>query len=233
MIRFSIDSLAIVLELLIYMVFFHDFFGKAKFSTPVMALIYASIGILSLAVSYFPVPDAVQFISYIVTIVLLALCYQGHLFIKLFVPFLFQLASMAVEQCYAMILGPMRMAVAQYGDAGFHLYYFTGVVLSNLTILLMVKLLANGREYLFVKGQDLDYPIYFIVLFAVPICMFYCIEQTADLIIQTGNFSFPMILIVILLTALITAFLFLFDIVNHLYDGKIALKERFGFKIIH
>ena len=212
MIQFSIEILAIVLELLIYMVFFHEFFGKAKFSTAVMVLIYTVIGIVSLAVSCLPVSNIIHWCIYIGAILILALCYQGHLFVKLLVPFVFQLASMAVEKCYAMILGPMRMAMELYDDAGFSLYYFTGVVLSNLTILLMVKLLANGREYLFVRRQDLDYPMYFVVLFIVPICLFYCIEQVGTLIVQTGAFTLPMILTEILLTALTTAFLLLFDV---------------------
>lgn len=220
MIRFSIELLAIILELLIYLVFFHDFFGKARFSTPVMTLIYISIGAISMVVSYFPVPDMVQTISYIGTIMLLGLCYQGQLFVKLFVPFLFQIASINVEQSMAMILGPMRIAVELYGEAGFNLYYFTGVVLSNLTILLLVKLLANGRDYLFIKRQDIDYPVYFVVLFAVPLCLFYCIERMAELIARIGDFSLSMILPVLLLTMLITAFLLLFDILLQSLERK-------------
>lgn len=212
MIQFSIDLLAVILELLIYAVFFHHFLGKTKFAAPIMALIYGAVGVLSMVVSYCPVPDMVHRFSYIAVIVLLALCYQGQLFVKLLVPFVFQAASIAVEKSYAMILGPMRMAMECYGAAGFQLYYFTGVVLSNLTILLMVKLLGNGRAYLFVRRQDLDYPVYFAVLFAVPVCMLYCIDQTGSLMMQTGNFSLPMVITVILLTALTAAFLLLFDV---------------------
>ncbi|MBQ2995518.1 MAG: hypothetical protein IJD56_08460, partial [Peptococcaceae bacterium] len=90
MIQFSIELLAIVLELLIYMVFFHEFFGKAKFSTAAMVLIYTAVGIASLAVSCLPVSNMIHWGIYIGAILLLALCYQGPLFVKVLVPVVFQ-----------------------------------------------------------------------------------------------------------------------------------------------
>ena len=224
MTKFWIDVLAIILELLIYMVFFHHFFGTAKFTKLTMAGIYSVIGIVSLIVSYFPVPDTVQTISYLGTIMLLALCYQGKIFIKLFVPFAFQLASMAVEKSYAMILGPMRLAVELYGDAGFNLYYFTGVVLSNLTILLLVKVLAAKYMHSYAKRQDMDIPLHYIVLFAVPLFMFYCIEQMALLITQTGDFSPHRIIAILVLTGFTMAFLLLFDVLLQSIERKKQLE---------
>lgn len=170
----AIDAFAIILELIIYYFFFKHFFGKPYFAKTTMLIIYIAAGLYSFGISCFPVPDMVHRVSYIAVIIILALCYDGKLLVKLFIPFLFQAVSMMVEECYGIILTPLRLEIESYGEAGFHVYYFTGVVLSNLTILLLVRLLAGAKEYFFLKMLDIDFSLYFIVLFIFPIGMFFC-----------------------------------------------------------
>jgi len=220
----AIDILAIVLELIIYYFFFKHFFGKPHFSKGTMLAIYVAVGLYSFGVSYFPVPDILQRISYLSIIVILALCYRGHIFIKFFVPFLFQASSMMVEECYGVILTPLRLQTADYGEAGFYVYYFTGVVLSNITILLLVRLLAGSKEYLFVKKSDLDFPLYFIILFIFPVGMLFVIDQISFLIIKSGEINYITVLPVVLLTGLTIAFFFLFDGLLHNLQNKKQLE---------
>ena len=95
----AIDALAIVLELIIYFFFFRHFFGKEKFSSAIMLAVYAALGVVSFCLSWFAIPDMVQTIGYYAVILILAMCYEGQLFVKLFVPFLFQTVGIMVEEC--------------------------------------------------------------------------------------------------------------------------------------
>ena len=153
MIRLTIDAIAIILELIIYYYFFKHFLGKPRFSRKIMLALYIVTGLLSFCLSYFPIYRFVQIWGYCLIIVLLAMCYEGQIFIKVFMPFLFQVVSMMVERSYAVILLPLKQAVQIYGETGSNIYYFTGVTLSNLTILLLVWILSSCHDYLFLKNR--------------------------------------------------------------------------------
>ena len=206
-----IDGLAIVLELIIYFFFFRHFFGGAKFSPKTIFAIYAGLGVFSFCLSWFAVPDSVQTLGYFAVILLLAMCYEGQLFMKLFVPFLFQAIGMMVEEFYWLALAPMRVAIENQGNMGRNVYYFTGVVLSNLTILLIVRLLANAKDYLFIRKQDIDIPLYFLVLFLFPASMLFMIDQIGLLVVKTGVVNMFSLLPSFILTILTVIFFFFFD----------------------
>ena len=224
MVMIAIDVLAIVLELIIYYFFFKHFFGKPHFSKGTMLAIYVAVGLYSFGVSYFPVPDILQRSSYIITIILLAFCYEGAIVAKIVVPFIFQVVSMMIEQCAALLLYPLQQEVQQYGDAGFQVYYFTGVVLSNLAILLLVRFLAGGKDYLFMKKQEIPFSLYFVILLVFPAGLLFCIDQMALLMVRAGTFSGYTIFPVLLLTGLAVAFFFAFDGVLQSQQNKKQLE---------
>lgn len=207
----AIDALAICLELIIYFFFFRHFFGKEKFSSGIMFAVYAGLGVVSFCLSWFAIPDIVQNIGYYAVILLLAMCYEGQLFVKLFVPFLFQTVGIMVEICYVVILEPMRQAALVYGQAGRNVYYFTGVVLSNLTILLIVRLLANAKDYLFIKKHDIAIPLYFSVLFIFPASMLFVIHQIESFVLDSGAINLITTFPTLILTGFTVAFFFFFD----------------------
>lgn len=211
MVAMAIEGLAVILELIIYFFFFRHFFGRAKFCKKIMLGIYTTLGIISFFLSWFTVPYMVQTIGYFTVILLLALCYEGQLFTKLFVPFLFQAIGMMVEVCYAIILEPLRLEGLAYGEAGHNVYYFTGVVLSNLTILFLVRFLANTKDYLFIKKHDIVIPLYFSVLFIFPLSMLFVIRQLEMLILKMGQISLFAMLPAFILTGFTVAFFFFFD----------------------
>ena len=211
MVAMAIDGLAIVLELIIYFFFFRHFFGKAKFSKRTMLAIYTGVGVVSFCLSWLVVPDIVQIIGYLMVILILALCYEGQLFVKLFVPFLFQATGIMVECCYVLLLEPLRLEGLAYGEAGRNVYYFTGVVLSNLTILFLVRFLANTKDYLFIKKHDIEIPLYFSVLFIFPAAMLFVINQLEMLVLKMGQISLFAMLPTLILTGFTVAFFFFFD----------------------
>ena len=91
MVAMAIDALAILLELIIYFFFFRHFFGKEKFSSKIMFAVYAVVGVVSFCLSWFDVPDMVQMTGYFAVILILAMCYEGQLFVKLFVVLCFRI----------------------------------------------------------------------------------------------------------------------------------------------
>ena len=206
-----IDGLAIVLVLIIYFFLFRHFFGRAKFLPKTMFAIYAGLGVLSFCLSWFALPDIVQIIGYLMVILLLALCYEGHIFVKLFVPFLFQAIGIMVEHCYGLLLEPLRLEGLVYGEAGSNLYYFTGVVLSNLTILFLVRFLANAKDYLFIQKHDIEIPLYFSVLFIFPVAMLFVISQLEMLVLKMGQINLFAMMPTLILTGFTVAFFFFFD----------------------
>lgn len=220
----AIDALAIVLELIIYYFFFKHFFGKPHFSKNIMLAIYVAVGLYSFGVSYFPVPDMIQRSSYIITIILLAFCYEGAIVAKIVVPFVFQIVSMMIEQCAALLLYPLQQEVQQYGDAGFQVYYFTGVVLSNLAILLLVRFLAGSKDYLFMNKREIPFSLYFIILLVFPAGLLFCIDQMALLMVRAGTISGYTVFPVLLLTALAITFFFAFDGVLQSQQNKKQLE---------
>ena len=224
----AIDALAIVLELIVYYFFFKYFFGKPHFSKGAMMAIYLAVGLYSFGVSYFPVPGIVQIASYLAAIILLAFCYDGALIAKIIVPFIFQILSMMIEQCMAVLLFPLKMEVQQYGNAGFQVYYFTGVVLSNLAILLLVRFLAGSKDYLFMKKQEIPFSVYFIILLLFPAGLLFCIDQMALLMVRAGTISGYTVFPVLLLTTLAIAFFFAFDWVLQSQQNKKQLEVLYN-----
>ena len=206
-----IDGLAIVLELIIYFFFFRHFFGRAKFSRNIMFGVYTALGIISFLLSVTPISEWIQIIGYIVIIWILAFCYEGQIFVKLFIPFLFQVTGIMVEDCYALLLRPLKLAAELYGATGHNVYYFTGVVLSNLTILLIVRLLANAKDYLFIRKHDIDIPLHFLTLFLFPASMLFMIDQIGLLVVKTGVVNVFSLLPSFILTILTVIFFFFFD----------------------
>lgn len=207
----AIDILAIVLELIIYYFFFKHFFGKPRYNSGTMVMVYAILGLVSFCLSYFPIHIVMQLSGYYLVVVVLAMCYDGATFIKLFIPFLFQTLSMMVERSYTAILFPLKQIVQAYGDIGFAIYYFTGVVLSNLTILFFVRVLAEAKEYLFTKKTNIEFPQYFTILFVFPLSMLFMLDQVVFLVVRTGTITIKTIFPLIIITALTVAFFFLFD----------------------
>ena len=140
------------------------------------------------------------------------MCYQGQFFIKLFLPFLFQASSIMVERCYGVILMPTYDALQVYGEAGRQVYFFIGIVLSNLTILLLVKLLGSWKNYVFLKQQIVHVPLYFGLLLGFPVSVLFVIDQYYILIAELEKINFVRMLPIIFLTVLTIAFFFLFDL---------------------
>lgn len=161
MIELSLEALAVFFELLIYYFFFHHFFEKPRFTQPVMLLCYLLAGGISLYLSLYVPFGNIHRTGYFAVAVGLAFCYKGQIFIQVFIPFLFQVISMMVEKSYVMILTPMRIWLENYGDKGFSFYYLTGIILSNLTILLLVRLLCSWKDYMFIKKKILHFHFIF------------------------------------------------------------------------
>lgn len=158
MIGFGLDALSVIFELLIYQFFFHHFFGKPRFSKAVMVLVYGAVGVASLWLSVADISNDLQVIGYFAVIIILAFCYSERIFIKIFIPFLFQAIGMVVENCYSVILFPVKEAAQIYGQSGQQFYYFIGIVLSNLTILLILRLLTSYQGYLFCADRIFPFP---------------------------------------------------------------------------
>lgn len=211
MIGFGLDALSVIFELLIYQFFFHHFFGKPRFSKAVMVLVYGAVGVASLWLSVADISNDLQVIGYFAVIIILAFCYSERIFIKIFIPFLFQAIGMVVENCYSVILFPVKEAAQIYGQSGQQFYYFIGIVLSNLTILLILRLLTSYQGYLFLRRQDIPFPLYFVVLFFFPLMILYIIDQFSLLSAQAGALGWQTVWVVVLLTVIAIAFFFLFD----------------------
>lgn len=208
-----LNLLSVFLEILIYHYFFRYFFGKAKFSSKFLVVIYLLTGCLSMIFSMFSPTTLIKQFGYFLIIWIIAICYNGPFFIKLFLPFLFQMISMMIERCYSAILLPIKVILTTYGETGQYFHFFIGIILSNLTILLLIKLLSSWTNLFLLKKQDtmIPMPYYFAVLFVFPPSVFYIIDRLYVLIIQAGNFSFGMILPILLLTLLTILFFIFFD----------------------
>ena len=215
-----LNSLSVLFELLIYYFFFRYFFQKARFSKRTMIFVYLLAGIASLYVSMYAPSKFVHRMGYFVIVVLLALCYKGQLFIQLFVPFVFQAISIMVENCYALVLMPLKNSLKIYGNESFYFYYFIGIILSNLTILLLVRLFCTWKNYVFVKEKDIVFPLYFPLLFLFPVCVMFVIDQYSLAIARSGNIGFLTVIPVLFLVIITIAFFFLFDGLLHSVQTK-------------
>lgn len=220
MVNLLLNSLSVFFELLIYYFFFCHFFRKARFSRRTMFIVYLLAGIASLWLSIYVSDKFVHRTGYFVIVALLALCYKGQLFIQLFIPFVFQAISIMVENCYALILIPLKDSLEMHGDNGFYFYYFIGIVLSNLTILLLVRLFCTWENYAFVKKKDIVFPLYFPLLFLFPACLMFIIDQYSLATAHSGNISFLTALPVLLLVVIAISFFFLFDGMLHSIQTK-------------
>lgn len=105
----------------------------------------------------------------------------------------------------------MRIALQSYGAEWQLFHYFIGIVLSNLTILLVLRLLSGYQGYLFLRRQDIPFPLYFVVLFFFPLMILYIIDQFSLLSAQAGVLGWQTVWVVLLLTMIAIAFFFLFD----------------------
>ncbi len=211
MIDFLLNILSVSFELLIYFFFFRHFFGKPRFTKPVMALCYLLVGMISLCLSLIDVSDMLQRIGYITVIIGLALCYHGQIFIKLFVPFLFQAIGMMTERCCYLLLSPVREALQNYGAEWQSFEYFIGIILSNLIILLILRLLCSYKEYMFLQKEDIQFPFYFPILFLFPLMILFIIDQLSLLAVKAGAVNVATVLAVLLLTMITIVFFFGFD----------------------
>lgn len=224
MIEISLNVLSVLFELLIYYFFFHYFFEKPRFSPAVMALCYLLAGAISLYLSVVIPAGAIHRWGYLVIPVALAICYQGQFFVQVFISFVFQEISMMIEKSYVMILMPMQTALEVYGASGFYFYYLTGVVLSNLTILLLVRFLCSWKDYVFIKKKTIIIPSYFWLLFLFPLCIMFVIDQYTWAISQIGIINAWTVLPILVLTAITVGFFFLFDGILHAMQNEQLLK---------
>lgn len=221
---FALNVLSVGLELLIYYYFFHLFFGKARFSKPVMFTIYLIVAVVSVYLSNTNLNGLIQEIGYFLVIIVLALCYWGQLFFKLFWSGLFQITSTMVEDCYYIILLPVRTQLLLYGLTGSYFYYFLGVVLSNLTILLFLRLLSSWKNSFFQREENIDVPVCFMVLFFFPASMLFVIHQYMDLIKKTNTADLQNMLPVFVLTGITIVFFFFFDFVLRARQNRLQMK---------
>lgn len=210
MIKFSLDLLSVCFELLIYYYFFRFFFGQPNHEKKIMWLAYFLAGAFSLFLSSQVPPSLLKYVGYFSVIIFLSLFYRGTFFIKAFVPFLFQTISMLVERTYAMLLLPLRNYLETAQTYNINLEYFIGIILSNFTILLLIRFFCSCKEYLFMKKKIHVSSILF-VLFILPLITIFTIDQLYSLIIKTDSLSIWTFSPIILLTAINVIFFIFFD----------------------
>lgn len=215
MLDLLLDLLSVVLELVIYCFFFRSFFGKGKFSFPIMVMIYLGIGVFSLYLSViYPIGFIRQF-GYFSVVWLLALCYKGNLFIRFFLPFLFQTISMMIEQSYAALLQPVRAMLLMYSTYGEYIYYLMGILLSNFTILLLTKLFSLRKEYILLHQNSIRFSAYALFLLIFPLGMSYSVDWLRKLMEISNNtqINFDAGIVIVILTIFSIAYFFLFGFI--------------------
>lgn len=74
-----------------------------------------------------------------------------------------------------------------------------------------MRLLTSYQGYLFLRRQDIPFPLYFVVLFFFPLMILYIIDQFSLLSAQAGALGWQTVWVVVLLTVIAIAFFFLFD----------------------
>lgn len=222
MVALALDVLSVVFELVIYYVFFRCFFGKGKFPPFVMALIYFADGAFSLYLSLGQPIGIIRHLGYLSVILLLAPCYEGPRFVRYFLAFLLQTISIMIEQSYGVLLRPVREALAVYGTAGENLYYFLGIVLSNGTILLLVKLFSTKKAYLVPKQASLKFPLYAFLLLIFPQSMSYSADRLRDLMALPldAKSNSAIATVIVLLTLFNIAYFFLFGFILQYYQKQ-------------
>lgn len=223
-VEIGLDVLSVMFEIVIYLAFFSCFFGKPKYAGWKMAVAYTAAAVISVYLSVTMPASYLKGLGYFLIILGLAMCYQGQLFIKFFLPFLFQTISIMVECCYSVLLMPTHEALKIYGEAGNQLHYLIGIVLSNLTILLLIKLLGSWKDQVFIKQQVVQVPLYFGLLLGFPVSVLFVIDQYYILIAELGKINLVMMLPIIFLTVLTVAFFFLFDHILRLQQEQQSIE---------
>ena len=59
-------------------------------------------------------------------------------------------------------------------------------ILSNLIILLILRLLCSYKEYMFLQKEDIQFPFYFPILFLFPLMILFIIDQLSLLAVKAG-----------------------------------------------
>ena len=211
MVECGLVGLSVVFEIIIYIIFFTNFFGEPRYSSVVMTLSYLAAAVVSYYLSIAQPGGFVRSAGYFLVIWGLALCYRGQAIIKILLPFLFQAISIMVERCYAVILMPLHNMLLAYGGRGEELYFFIGLILSNLTILLLVKLLCSWKARGYMKQQKVYIPFYFALLLCFPLGVMFIINQYCILLAEWGKINFVMMLPLVFLTVITIVFFFMFD----------------------
>lgn len=211
MITVCLNILSVSFEILIYYFFFRYFFGRIRFHRLGMIGIYVLAIALSLFLTFTQQPGCVKWIGYFMVIFIISAGYYGQLYIKLFVPFLFQAISIMVERSYVFILAPLYLDVQIHGEIGLNFYYFSGIILSNLTILLLVRLLAGAKDYFFMRNQSIDVPQYYAAVFIFPMSMLFVIEQYTLMVVKAGAVTVASVFPVLVIISVTVIFFFLFD----------------------
>lgn len=210
MIKLSLNLLSVCFELLIYYYFFRFFFGQPNHEKKIIWLAYFLAGAFSLFLSSQISIGFLKYSGYFLVILFLSLFYKGSFFIKIFLPVLFQAISIMIERAYAIILLPLRHYLEIVQADNLSLEYFIGIILSNFTILLLVRFLCSCKDYLFIKNR-MHVPSILFVLFILPIVTIFTIDQMYMLIVKTGALSLWTLLPIILLTAINVIFFIFFD----------------------
>lgn len=218
-IEFLLNALSVCFELLIYYYFFHFFFGRSKYSKKTMWVAYLLVGIASLILSNTALSIIEKRISYFLIILSLSIFYNGSFFLKCFLSFLFQAISIMVERSYNTLLIPLRIYLESYAPFGKYIEYFIGIVLSNLTIIFVLRFLRSCKKYFFIRKQS-KIPKKYCILFLFPILTFFIIDQFYSLIMKSGEFSFYAVLPIFILTMINIAFFILFDYIILFDENK-------------
>lgn len=214
MLELLLDSLSVVLELVVYYFFFRCFFGKGKFSAPIMVMVYLGIGMLSLYLSVAHPIGFIRRLGYFSVVWLLAICYKGNLFMRFFLSFLFQTISMMIEQNYAALLQPVRATLLMHSTYGEYIYYLIGILLSNFTILLLIKLFSLKKDYILQHQNSIKFPVYALLLLLFPQGMHYSVSILLDLLTSNDAYvSIKATFAITLLTFFTIAYFFVFGFI--------------------
>lgn len=222
MLELLLDVLSVVLELVVYYFFFRCFFGKGKFSTPIMVMIYLGIGVLSLYLSVAYSTEFIRRLGYFGVVWLLAICYKGNYFMRFFLPFLFQTISMMIEQSYAALLQPVHAMLLMCSLYGEYIYYLMGILLSNFTILLLIKLFSLKKDYILQHQNSIKFPVYALLLLIFPLGMSYSVDWLRKLIAMSNStqVNFDATIVIVILTIFTIAYFFLFGFVLQYQQKK-------------
>lgn len=187
-----------------------------------MMLIYLGVGVFSLYLTMSLPAGDLKRLGYLSAILMLATCYKGQLFIRFFLPFLFQIISIMIEQSYSALLQPVREILLLYGTYGKYCYYLLGILLSNFTIFLLIKLFSFKKEYILLNQNTLRFPIYALLLLIFPQGISYSINCLSNLMSASHNaqVNFAATIAIVILTLFTIAYFFLFGFILQYQQKK-------------